>query len=289
MGAALGEHTEAIETFALARGAFRLHAPDCRAAFFWFSVPNLVPKLALGKVALVAQDGAVVLEDAAGARVLPVSDRPTYYNDLLTASARHRTLLLVPETLAQHMGKVTRFSAQRQQTEWLIPTATSRDLPGPRLSTNRRLCRKAERSCVVEPFDPKRVDEYLEVCSAWYRAAQDRYFRTYDKTSMDWLLRNWVSLLDLFPDMRCLGVRNRETGRLEAFNVASSFVAGEWSAYTRRYRPDAPDGVTVLVDSAMAALFPEPVQNNGTADTPGLRAWKALYGTPSRHAWKVTR
>ena len=244
----------------------------CGAASFWWSLPNLAPKLALEKVRLVEQtDDALVFQSADNAlRVLPLTDRAAYWRTLMRLVEARATLALVPEWAAGALRK--HCSVTPQQKEFMIATATLRELPGGRLRNPRNLINQARRATTVDLFHGKHVEDYLAVNKAWYKQNAEAKFRTYDKTSIDWLLQNWRNLCVTAPDLLCLGARANSDAKLIAFTIASKLCEGVWSAYTERFdREHEIQGCNWMLWQDFARLHEEPFENDGTADTTALR------------------
>ena len=245
---------------------------DCGAASFWWSLPNLAPKLALEKATLVEErSDALIFGTSDGAvRVLPLADRAAYWQTLMGLVEAKKTIALVPEWAANALRKHYRVTPQ--QKEFVVATATLRELPGGRLRNQRNLINQCRRATTVGRFEGDHVEDYLAVNKAWYRQNAEAKFRTYDKTSIDWLLQNWTALRAAAPDLLCLGARGNADARLIAFTVASKLCTGVWSAYTERFDREHPiQGCNWMLWQDFARLHDEPFENDGTADTTALR------------------
>ena len=245
---------------------------DCGAASFWWSLPNLAPKLALEKAILAEErSDALIFGTSDGAvRVLPLAGRAAYWQTLMGFVEAKKTIALVPEWAANALRK--HYKVTPQQKEFVIATATLRELPGGRLRNQRNLINQCRRATTVGRFEGDHVEDYLAVNKAWYRQNAEAKFRTYDKTSIDWLLQNWTALRAAAPDLLCYGARANADAKLVAFTVASRLCAGTWSAYTERFDRDHPvQGCNWMLWQDFARLHDEPWENDGTADTTALR------------------
>jgi len=246
---------------------------DCQAGSFWWSFPNLAPKLALEKVTLVEETATELVFGAAdGAlRILPLADRATYWRTIMRHVEAKATLALIPEWAADAMRR--HYKVAQQQKEYLISTGTLRTMPGGSLRNVRNLIYKAKRATTIGRFEGDHIEDYLAVNRAWYKQNAEAKFRTYDKTSIDWLLQNWTHLRPYAPDMLCYGVRANDDAKLIAFTIASQLCDGAWSAYTERFDREHPiQGCNWLLWQQFAHHFDEvPWENDGTADTTALR------------------
>ena len=245
---------------------------DCGAASFWWSLPNLAPKLILEKVALVEETETALIFSChdGSARVLPLADRASYWQTLLRLLEDKKTLGLVPEWAADALRR--HYKVIPQQREFLIANTTLQELPGGRLRNQRNLIAKARRGTTVGRFEGDHVEDYLAVNKAWYRQNAEAKFRTYDKTSIDWMLRNWRDLRAVAPDLQCLGARCNADAKLIAFTIASKLCEGTWSAYTERFDREHPiQGCNWMLWQEFARFHEEPWENDGTADTTALR------------------
>ena len=245
---------------------------DCGAASFWWSLPNLAPKLVMGKVLLVEErDDALIFANVDGERrVLPLGDRAAYWRTLMGLVEAKAPIALVPEWAADALRK--HYSVKPQQREFVVASATLRELPGGRLRNQRNLINQCRRETTVGRFEGDHVADYLAVNRAWYKQNAEAKFRTYDKTSIDWLLQNWTKLRAAAPDLMCLGARANADAKLIAFTVASKLCEGQWSAYTERFDRDHPvQGCNWMLWQDFAKFYDEPFENDGTADTTALR------------------
>jgi hypothetical protein len=245
---------------------------ECGAASFWFGVANLAPKLALGKVTIEdARDfSCILLKTKDDVRVLPYGSQNDYWYCVLDLIAKKTSVALLPEWVRTGLAHTYKLSPQ--QSEFVIETEKLRTLPGGRLMNTRNLVNKARRLTTFDDPYGKPVDDYLVLNRTWYRQNAESKFRTYDKVSIDWMLNNWDRLCLLFPDLRCLGVRD-EAGRLISFTIASALTVTSWSAYTERFDRNHPiQGCNWLAWSHLANHFAGArFENDGTADTTALR------------------
>lgn len=270
-----------LDRYLAALPALRTGMLACKVGFFALSPLNAAPKIALGKwrvedraagLGLVSADGTV--------RLVPTTTDPKVYAaGLLELSAKKRPVTLVPKPYAEFLGRT--FKVVTVQSEYLFETGRMRTYPGGGLKQIRKDTNNARRALLVETLAVDRAADYLRLNAAWYREAAGRKFRTYDKTSIDWLLNNWTMLVEKVPDVVCLGIRDRATGTLHAFNMACRLVAGTWTAYTRRYDRTGHRGAGWLGLTELARRFEDPICNDGTADSKEIRAWKDKLGSPS--------
>lgn len=247
----------------------------CGAPAFAFSPLNTLPKLALDKWGLVFDDKnkALVLYDDNVDRVIPCGDVGGYYQAIISRLEQKRTVGLVPETIAMHLKK-SRMVVTKQHDEYVMRTADVQSLPGGRNAALRGNVNKARRLCTVEAYDPAKIDEYKALVKVWYKQNAEIKFRTYDKTSIDWLLENWTDLSDALPDLKCLGVRHEV--QLISLNLGCRLTDQHWTAYTQRFDRDAPvKAGNMLGYTELAKVFGEvELENDGTADTKTIREWK---------------
>ena len=254
------------------RASYLQSLATCQAGSFWFGALNLLPKVALGKLELEVRKDAILLYASDGSfRVLPLADRNAYYATLIELLSSKCYVKNVPEWVATHLKRS--YPVKKQQEEYLIPTETLRLLPGGRLRTIRNLVHKSRREAQVRLFSPADLAEYERVNALWYRQNKDLKFRTYDKTSIDWLLANHAMLAVYLPETAWAGVWLGD--RLLSFTMADMLHEGVWSAYTERFDRDAPiDGSNWRTWSDLAGLYANrgvPFENDGTADTTALR------------------
>ncbi len=253
-----------------------------QAGSFWFGALNLLPKVALDKVHVEQRGEFLLLTTPDEAvRVLPLTaDKGIYYVMLTDLLAAKRHVRLIPDWVAQHIRKGNPL--KKQQDEYLIATKTLQTLPGGSLRAERNLVHRSRR--VADPkFGADDLAALKALNATWYRQNADTKFRTYDKTSIDWLLDNWPDLAAALPDARILSIWY--DGQPISFTMASMLAADTWSAYTERFDRQAPiAGSNWRSWSDLAFLYDAeynlPYENDGTADTPQLRRNKSkLTGT----------
>lgn len=259
-------------------------------ASFAFSPLNVLPKLALGKMELQELSGGLILSDAETDRVIPTGDQSDYWQTLTYQLGKRRKLALVPEVYGKHLGGAG-YKSARQQIEYLMKTDDVITPPGGRHGRLRNYLRQAERDCLVEEFDPANVAEYLAVNKTWYRQNAELKFRTYDKTSIDWLLNNWQAVQQAVPDARCVGIRTRHTAQLIAFDMGCLLTKDQWTSYTHRFDRNAPvNRVSMFAYAELAKLYPAcPTENQGTADTTTIKAWKERLAYATQTLFTVSR
>lgn len=251
------------------------------SASFFYGIANLAPKLALGKLDCEKRGDTLVITSTSGeVRVMPLGHPSAQYEMILemVSSSRlggaGRTVLNVPKHIAEHLSRT--YTKSLQQNEYLIPTENLKKMAGGSLANVRNLISRLKRDgAQIEIFGPSVVDEYLAVNQAWYRENAKTKFRTYDKTSIDWLLNNFEQLASIVPDLMCLGVRTKD-GKLLGFTVSSLLCDGVWTAYTERFsRGSARSGANWMLWQYFAAGTSLGArcgfENDGTADTPELK------------------
>lgn len=245
----------------------------CGAGAFYFGVANLAPKIALGKVEMTLHPSgdALIVMSQGKSRVIPLSDRAAYWGVLNNLLEAGMPLAQVPWWAADALRH--HYTVAKQHEEYLIKTETLQVMPGGRLANVRNLMNRARRLCSVEemPLAEAYLAEYLTLNKVWYRQNAEAKFRTYDKTSIDWLLENFGAVQSVAQDLVCLGIRHE--GKLLNMTVASMLSANSWSAYTERFDRDAQiEGANWLAWSVLADRFKDvPWENDGTADTTELR------------------
>ena len=247
----------------------------CKAAAFAFSPLNALPKIALGKWTTVKMAGALALVSADGVhRVMPTGNLDQYYAAILDLLAAKKTLSLVPEWVANALRP--HQTVKKQHDEYVMATPAVMALPGGRNAALRGNVNKARRLCVIETYDPANAVEYLALNAKWYKQNAEIKFQPYDKTSIDWMLKNWTLLKDAVPDLVCLGVRHAASLQLISFNLGCVLSSGAWTAYTQRFDRDAPvKAGNMLGYTELARVFESlPEENDGTADTRTIREWK---------------
>lgn len=259
---------------------------------FALSALNVMPKIALGKwgVDLDRVNNCTILSTDDADRIMPSGNVTEYYQGIVTRLTSGRTVALVPESIAAHLKKGG-YKVQRQQVEYLMKTEDVILPPGGRHSRLRNYLRQAERDCVVEELDPANMAEYLALNKTWYRQNAELKFRTYDKTSIDWLLTNWQDVQKAVPDARCVGVRLRSNMQLIAFDMGCLLTRDQWTSYTHRFDRNAPvNRVSMYAYAELAKHYPgEPTENQGTADTTTIKAWKERLAYATQTLFTVSR
>lgn len=270
--------------FAKARGAL----DACQAQSFFFGPLNVLPKLALEKLTYEHRGSYAILRNEGGIRVIPVvADRSMYWTVLLDLLSAKETLLNVPEWAANALRKT--YAVKKQQSEYVIPTLVLQTYRGGHLRNIRNLVHKYEREGSTEAFDPAKLEEYLALNRVWYRQNAEGKFRTYDKTSIDWLLENWTEYTEIDPTAQMIGVRDKD-GKLVNFTVAGALTDSIWSAYTERFDRDAQDGANWYAWQLLAYAFGKyPVENDGTADTAQLRRNKGKLSPQMANFYTVSK
>jgi hypothetical protein len=247
----------------------------CRSEPFAFSPLNALPKIALGKWTPRPLKGALALISVDGVhRVMPLDGPDLYYAAILDLLQERKTLSLVPEWIATALKK--HHKVTKQHDEYVMETPDVRALPGGRNAALRGNVNKARRLCSIEALSSERLDEYLALNALWYKQNAVIKFRPYDKTSIDWLLRNWPLVREAVPDAVCLGVRSIASAQLISLNLGCALSDAAWTAYTQRFDRGAPIKAANMFGYAeLAGVFASlPMENDGTADTKTIREWK---------------
>lgn len=250
----------------------------CGCPAFAFSSLNMIPKIMLAKWTLTdnAPHRSFALTSADGTtRVLPYGTVTDYFQSILALLERKTPLALVPEHIAQHFKK-SGYKVKKQHDEYIMATSDVMGLPGGRNKRLRNYVNKASDLSTVERFDPSQLAEYKALVKVWYRQNVDLKFRTYDKTSNDWLLENWTTVQKLEPTAICLGVRCNPGEQLMSLSMACQLSDRYWTAYTERYDRNAPvKGCNWFGYTQLGRAFPGlDYANDGTADTTSIREAK---------------
>ena len=259
----------------------------CQCAPFYFSVVNLLPKLALGKleakpgagcVQLIAPDGCV--------KLLPCGNQAAYWAALLEALTDEKTVSLVPAWAADNLGK--HYKVEKCSSEYVMSTEDVIAQPGGHNRQVRGNVNKARKLCTWEHLHADTLQEFLDLNRVWYRQNADRKFRTYDKTSIDWVLSNWSVILQADPLASCVGVRHE--GKLISLNIGGTLTQDTWTAYTQRYDREAPvKAANSYGYTLLGEVYSDlPWENDGTADSTAIRAWKERLKSCVRPFYKVS-
>ncbi len=267
------EESRPLQTYLTSLDAMRPALVPSGAPAFAFSPLNVMPKIALGKLDVEQASGGLVLSDGGGVRVAPTASPSEYYQTLLELLEDGRPLHLVPEPIAAHF-KLGGYTVSKQHDEYVMRTEDVQTFPGKRNRQMRGNVNKARRLCEVEVFDGGDPAEYKALVKTWYRQNADLKFRTYDKTSIDWLLENWSELVSHVPDLLCLGLRH--DAQLISLNMGCRLTDQHWTAYTQRFDRHAPvKHANMLGYQTLAHSFADcALENDGTADTKTIREWK---------------
>jgi len=253
--------------------------PAMQSAFSQIGVPffaanalNALPKIALGKWEIEQHDGFLKIISGGEAVLFPTSDLQAWYAGVLGSLETGVTVRLIPEFIATALK--THHRVSKHHDEYIMRTESVQTFPGGRNAALRGNVNKARRLCEIEEYDPIHLEDYKRIVRLWYRQNASLKFRTYDKTSIDWLLDNWEALKEHVPDIICLGVRYE--GELISLNMGCKLSNNYWCAYTQRFDRNAPvKHANMLGYNELAARFNSiEFENDGTADTASIRAWK---------------
>lgn len=279
-----------IEQFQEARQRFVQDADALQVPFFYFSPVNVVPKLWTEKLTIVKLGELFGLVDGqGGVRVIPGGSRGDYYAACVEAISRYKSVLLLPDWIAGHLAS-KKYKRTVQHREYMMATEAVQLHPGGANAAVRGNVNKARRLCTTTLFENGSLEEYLALNAVWYRQAAPTKFRTYDKVAIDTMLKRWDELAKLFPDAMCLGVRHAESCKLTSFNIGSKLTSEVWTAYTQRYDREGVKAANTLGYMQLADWFgATPRENDGTADTKEIRAWKDRLGAPSLAAYRIDR
>lgn len=264
-----------LQSFLRLRHEAQIAMGDCQAASFYFGVLNVAPKLALGKLTLAGcTPGAFSLQAHDGSvRLVPTGTRSDYWTALHDHLAAGATVMQVPEWAA--MALKPHYKVEKQQDEFLISEWRLRTLAGGRLSRLRAYMHEGMRRLIIAPMT--NPDPYIALNAKWYQQNRALKFRTYDKTSIEWVLRNWHDLKDWCPDICCLGARDADTMELVGFAMGSMLTKDTWSCYTRRFDRESPvHSPHILAFQSLGARFPKAAyENDGTGGDATLRKDKS--------------
>lgn len=267
--------------------AQRVALANCGIVGFALSPLNVLPKLALEKWTAEQRGETIWLTSGDGiVRVLPLSTTTDYYQSILQALEAKKTVALVPDHIAQHLKK-SGFNVEKQQVEYLMKTSTIIDPPGPHHQRLRNYLKRARQRTVVEEYSPDMLADYLALNKSWYAQNKDLKFRTYDKTSIDWLLQNWPEVKAAIPDAKLIGIR---VGlQLIAFDMGCLLAKGWWTSYTHRF--DRTADVQKATFHAYAELAKQFIdvenENQGTADNKAIRDWKSKMAYATQTLYMV--
>lgn len=276
-----------LQTFLEALPLSRLHMPETGVTAFAFSPVNALSKLALDKWTATAIEGAVVLASGDDVRLMPTGGKEAYWHAMLSQLEAKKNLMLVPEWAASGLRK--NYKVLKQHDEYIMTTDAVKSFAGGRNASLRNQINKARKICTVEVYTSSNEAEYLALNALWYRQNVTLKFRTYDKTSIDWLIKNWIDVTKVVPDAIMLGVRF--DGKLISLNIGSGLCATMWTSYTFRYDREAPvKASNMLGYQSLASHFPKlGYENDGTADTAGIRAWKDRLMLTKIPFFKITK
>jgi|GEM_PF-3866033 len=253
--------------------------PAMQSAFAQIGTPNFaanvlnaLPKIALGKWTIEQYNGYLKILSGGEAALLPTSDLQAWYRGVLASLESGVTVRLMPEFITTALK--SHYRVTKQQDEYIMRTVSVQTFPGGRNAALRGNVNKARRLCEIEEYDPVHLEDYKRIVRLWYRQNATLKFRTYDKTSIDWLLENWKALKEHVPDIICLGVRYE--GKLISLNMGCKLSDNYWCAYTQRFDRNAPvKHANMLGYNELASRFNSiEFENDGTADTASIRAWK---------------
>lgn len=274
------QHPQAVEKYLKRRQSFMASDNAMQGAgFCYFSPLNVLAKIELGKFEVEDTLDHVIFKNGEGARfVMPSHKAQEYYLALLYALGQKCEVRLIPEAIANHLGSQKVYKSKLYNKEYVSLTERVMSLPGSRLKSMRNEMRRAADRSEFELYHPKHEAEYLRVNREWYAEAKTRHFRPYDKTSIDWLIRNWALVEQLAPDVQMAGVRDKETGLLIAFAMVCDLTDNSWHCFTRRYvRGHNVPSPNMYCWYMLAALRQPNHSNDGTADSAEIRHAKEKY------------
>lgn len=268
----LGGESRPLQSFIDAVPLMRAAMHMGGANAFSFSPLNALPKIALEKWDVEVGDTCITVQANGTCRIIPLSTQPDYYHAVLGALDRKVQVTHVPEWIANALKG--HYPMAKTSVEYVMRTEDVQAFPGGHNRQMRGNVNKARRLCTVEDFDPANLHEYAALVKTWYKQNQEIKFRTYDKTSIDWLLENWTDLKAAIPDLTCLGIRYE--GQLISLNMGCLLSEQTWTAYTQRFDRAAPiKHGNMLGYNELAKRFADtPFENDGTADTPTIKEWK---------------
>lgn len=269
----LGGESRPLQSFIAAIPAMRVAMQACGVPAFSFSPLNLLPKIALGKLTVQESPfGNIRLQSPDGTlRIVPCRAQGDYWSDVLDAVGAKTPLALLPEWAANALRPHT--PVKKQHDEFMMATDTVLAMAGGSLKSLRKRIKHCAVETITVAYDPAQEAEFLALNAVWYRQNSERKFRTYDKTSIDWMIRHWPDIAAADHTARLLGIRHKGSGQLLSLNAGCLLTASIWTAYTRRFDRDATvQGAGPLGHYRLAEGFADiPTENNGTADTKDIR------------------
>lgn len=270
------------------RRQFMATADSINAAFCYFSPLNILSKLALGKMTDQEVNGLCVLQNGEGAAfVMYNGDTEAYFATILLMLEQKREVRLVPEFIANHLKG--QYKVETGVREYMSSTPLIQNLDRPRLKSLRSDIRRAQRHSAITPYKPPLEAELLSLNAAWYAEAKTRHFRPYDKTSIDWLLKNWAEVTELAPDARGWVCRETFSKRAVAFSLTCDVSDQSWHCFTRRYIRDTQVPSPNMYAWVVAAeAQTKPICNDGTADSKEIRQAKDRYTEYHQTSYRVS-
>lgn len=270
------EPTIAVSKMAELLPMMRRNMAACKSSSFFLSSPMILPRLALGKWTLVFENDSHYFNTGDGKIILPPTpDFRDYVSAILAAARPGATLLRVPAYVAHHLKK-TKFKVSTATTEYMLDRNRLTHLPGRDLKRIRNYANAAEDltgGVSVTAQDVAMFVKVRELNNAWYRDANTRMFRTYEKKNIDWLFDNWKLVANVDPDI-LLTVTWREDKELESFHIGTTLCDEISTTFTERYNRQGMRGANIVGLRRTVARLGCLKINDGTADSPGIRDLK---------------
>lgn len=264
----------------------------CEAKASFYSSLNVISRVALGKWSLSVGHGVTAFADHEYARLVPPTDKGTYYQAILGWLGTH-DVVFVPEYMSQLFAE-RGFKVSKMRVEYIMEAPKLLTLEGGRLQSLRYDFRRAAKACTVtvqDLSDPNIADKFLALNSAWYKDAGTRMFRTYEKTMIDWLIRNWSVVRDIDPTIRAVAVEH--DGRLISFEIGCQLCPGLGVSFTQRSDRETCRGVlagtNLLASGYLAEAIGEPLINDGPAANKNVALRKDKLSSGTVAFYKVDR
>lgn len=244
----------------------------------------ILPKLALGKADLAVGSNFALVEMGDVMMPLCFGDRTDFWGITLDLLAGKRSLLL-PEWAATPLAKQYKTTPVAQ---YLQKTADLIDPPGSYFKATRKDIRRLEAASVIERLNEKNQQDFADLNKRWYSENKDLKFRTYDKTSIDWLIENTPKIGPRPTGLIVLGVRQGD--QIVSFQAAAFLATDCWATYTVRFSREGPRGASSLATAAVARSMGAvglEYANDGTADTTTIRERKEALSYAKQKLFRV--
>lgn len=247
---------------------------------------NAAARIATGKWtieedAFVSAQGSVF--------IIPGRDKPEFYHRILHRSMA-APVTMVPLYMAEHFRKSGSMRVTKAEDQYIIPAERMRDLPGKALKRLRQYANSLAGDLTFTHWRAGEgadipFKELLEVNRVWYREAQDRYFRTSEKTQIDWMITEWPTVMELDPCAVLSLTREKASGRLLSFNIGTQLYPGMACTIVERYVRDGLRNANFSGLRAHIAVLGEPEINDGPAGSREVADLKTKLSDGRTHAF----